>query len=78
MKNQNVLSTLKLRASYGVTGTGRYRQLQLSSGIYTEPGWRTQAIMGDEYIYTYRPEIVCIRPEMGNYNFMELWFRFRP
>ena len=56
MKNQNVLSTLKLRASYGVTGQqdgiGNYNYLP----IYTQSQDGAQAIMGNEYIYTYRPE----------------------
>ena len=56
MKEQDVLSNLKIRASYGVTGQqdgiGNYNYLP----VYTYSQEGAQAIIGNEYIYTYRPE----------------------
>ena len=56
MKGQKVLSTLKLRASYGVTGQqdgiGNYNYLP----IYTLSQDGAQGIVGGTPVYTYRPE----------------------
>lgn len=56
MKNQKVLSNLKLRASYGVTGQqdgiGNYNYLP----VYTLSQDGAQGIVGGTPIYTYRPE----------------------
>lgn len=56
MKDQQVLSNLKLRASYGVTGQqdgiGNYNYLP----VYTISQDGAQGIVGDTPIYTYRPE----------------------
>ena len=55
LKNNEVLSNLKIRASYGVTGQqdgiGNYNYLP----IYTISQNGAQGIMGNDYIYTYRP-----------------------
>ncbi|MDR0939328.1 MAG: TonB-dependent receptor [Mediterranea sp.] len=55
MRRQQALSTLKLRASYGVTGQqdgiGNYGYLP----VYTLSQDGAQAIMGNNYVYTYRP-----------------------
>lgn len=55
LKNNPVLSNLKLRASYGVTGQqegiGNYRYLP----VYAESKDGAQAIFGNTPIYTYRP-----------------------
>ncbi|MBN1924527.1 MAG: TonB-dependent receptor [Prolixibacteraceae bacterium] len=56
LKDSNVLSNLKIRASYGVTGQqdgiGDYGYLP----VYTisQPG--AEYLFGDSYYYTYRPE----------------------
>ncbi len=56
MKNQKVLSTLKLRASFGVTGQqdgiGNYNYLP----VYTLSQDGAQSIVGGTPVYTYRPE----------------------
>lgn len=56
LKNQNVLSNLKLRASYGVTGQqegiGNYNYLP----VYTYSVAGTEAFINGQYINTYRPE----------------------
>lgn len=56
LKDNKVLSNLKLRASYGVTGQqdgiGNYNYLPL----YTLSTNGAQALINGEYIYTYRPE----------------------
>lgn len=56
LKNQQVLSNLKLRLSYGVTGQqegiGNYNYLP----VYTYSQNGAEAQFGNEYIYTYRPE----------------------
>ena len=56
MKDQQVLSNLKLRASYGVTGQqdgiGNYNYLP----VYTISQDGAQGIVGGTPIYTYRPE----------------------
>ncbi len=56
LKDNKVLSNLKLRASYGVTGQqdgiGNYNYLP----IYTQSVDGAQALMNGQYIYTYRPE----------------------
>ncbi|MDU6447917.1 MAG: TonB-dependent receptor [Prevotella sp.] len=55
-KNQKVLSNLKLRASYGVTGQqegiGNYNYLP----VYTYSVAGTEAFINGQYINTYRPE----------------------
>ena len=56
LKNQKVLSNLKLRASYGVTGQqegiGNYSYLPL----YTSSVTGAEALINGQYITTYRPE----------------------
>lgn len=56
LKNQKVLSNLKLRASYGVTGQqegiGNYNYLP----VYTYSVAGTEALINGQYINTYRPE----------------------
>ena len=56
LKNQEVLSNLKLRASYGVTGQqegiGNYNYLP----VYTYSVAGTEAFINGQYINTYRPE----------------------
>lgn len=56
LKNQKVLSNLKLRASYGVTGQqegiGNYNYLPL----YTSSVTGAEALINGQYITTYRPE----------------------
>ena len=56
LKNQKVLSNLKLRASYGVTGQqegiGNYNYLP----VYTYSVTGAEAFINGQYIHTYRPE----------------------
>lgn len=56
LKNQKVLSNLKLRASYGVTGQqegiGNYNYLP----VYTSSVTGAEALFNGQYITTYRPE----------------------
>ena len=56
LKSQKVLSNLKLRASYGVTGQqegiGNYNYLP----VYTYSVAGTEAFINGQYINTYRPE----------------------
>lgn len=56
LKNQKVLSNLKLRASYGVTGQqegiGNYNYLP----VYTSSVIGAEALINGQYINTYRPE----------------------
>lgn len=56
LKNQKVLSNLKLRASYGVTGQqegiGNYNYLP----VYTYSVAGSEAFINGQYINTYRPE----------------------
>lgn len=56
LKNQKVLSNLKVRASYGVTGQqegiGNYNYLP----VYTYSVAGTEAFINGQYINTYRPE----------------------
>ena len=56
LKNQKVLSNLKLRASYGVTGqqegVGNYNYLP----VYTYSVTGAEAFINGQYINTYRPE----------------------
>ncbi len=56
LQNNPVLSNLKLRASYGVTGQqegiGNYNYLP----VYTISQNGAQALFGNQWIYTYRPE----------------------
>lgn len=56
LKESRVLSNLKLRASYGVTGQqegiGNYNYLP----VYTYSQDGAQAQFGDQWYYTYRPE----------------------
>lgn len=56
LKNQKVLSNLKLRASYGVTGQqegiGNYNYLP----VYTYSVAGAEAFINGQYIHTYRPE----------------------
>lgn len=56
LKNQKVLSNLKLRASYGVTGQqegiGNYNYLP----VYTYSVAGAEAFINGQYITTYRPE----------------------
>lgn len=56
LKNQKVLSNLKLRASYGVTGQqegiGNYNYLP----VYTYSVTGVEAFINGQYINTYRPE----------------------
>ena len=56
LKNQKVLSNLKLRASYGVTGQqegiGNYNYLP----VYTYSVTGAEAFINGQYINTYRPE----------------------
>lgn len=56
LKNQKVLSNLKLRVSYGVTGQqegiGNYNYLP----VYTYSVAGTEAFINGQYINTYRPE----------------------
>ncbi len=56
LKDNGVLSNLKLRASYGVTGQqdgiGNYNYIP----VYTQSVDGAQALMSGNYIYTYRPE----------------------
>lgn len=56
LKNQKVLSNLKLRASYGVTGQqegiGNYNYLP----VYTSSVTGAEALINGQYITTYRPE----------------------
>lgn len=56
LKNQKVLSNLKLRTSYGVTGQqegiGNYNYLP----VYTYSVAGTEAFINGQYINTYRPE----------------------
>lgn len=56
LKDNKVLSNLKLRASYGVTGQqdgiGNYNYLP----VYTSSVTGAEALVNGNYIYTYRPE----------------------
>ena len=56
LKNQKVLSNLKLRASYGVTGQqegiGNYNYLP----VYTYSVTGAEAFINGQYVNTYRPE----------------------
>ncbi len=56
LKDNYILSTLKLRASYGVTGQqegiGNYNYLP----VYTYSQDGAQMLFGEEWYYTYRPE----------------------
>ena len=56
LKDNKVLSNLKLRASYGVTGQqdgiGNYNYLP----VYTISQDGAQAQFGDQFVYTYRPQ----------------------
>ena len=56
LKNQKVLSNLKLRASYGVTGQqegiGNYNYLP----VYTSSVTGAEALINGQYITTFRPE----------------------
>ena len=56
LKDNPVLSNLKLRASFGVTGQqdgiGNYNYLP----VYTQSTNGAQALMNGSYIYTYRPD----------------------
>ena len=56
LKDNNVLSNLKLRASYGITGQqegiGNYRYLPVYT--YSQDGAKVQ--FGDQWYHTYRPE----------------------
>ena len=56
LKNQKVLSNLKLRASYGITGQqegiGNYNYLP----VYTYSVTGAEAFINGQYINTYRPE----------------------
>lgn len=56
LKNQKVLSNLKLRASYGVTGQqegiGNYNYLP----VYTSSVTGAETLINGQYITTYRPE----------------------
>lgn len=56
LRDNKVLSNLKLRASYGVTGQqdgiGNYNYLP----VYTQSVTGAEAMMNGEYILTYRPE----------------------
>ena len=56
LKNQHVLSNLKLRASYGVTGQqegiGNYNYLP----VYTSSVTGAEALINGQYVTTYRPE----------------------
>lgn len=56
LKNQKVLSNLKLRASYGVTGQqegiGNYNYLP----VYTSSVTGAEAFINGQYVNTYRPE----------------------
>ena len=56
LKDSNVLSNLKLRASYGITGQqdgiGNYGYLP----VYTISQTGAEYMFGDTYYYTYRPE----------------------
>ena len=56
LKNQKLLSNLKLRASYGVTGQqegiGNYNYLP----VYTSSVTGAEAFINGQYINTYRPE----------------------
>ena len=56
LKNQKILSNLKLRASYGVTGQqegiGNYNYLP----VYTYSVTGAEAFINGQYINTYRPE----------------------
>ena len=56
LKNSTILSNLKLRASYGVTGQqdgiGNYNYIP----VYTISQDGAQYQFGDEFVYTYRPE----------------------
>lgn len=56
LKDQKVLSNLKLRVAYGITGQqdgiGNYNYLP----VYTKSVDYSQAYINGEYIYTYRPE----------------------
>ena len=56
LKNQKVVSNLKLRASYGVTGQqegiGNYNYLP----VYTSSVTGAEALINGQYITTYRPE----------------------
>ena len=56
LKNQKVLSNLKLRASYGITGQqegiGNYNYLP----VYTSSVTGAEALINGQYITTYRPE----------------------
>ena len=56
LKNQHVLSNLKLRASFGITGQqdgiGNYNYLP----VYTSSVTGAEALINGQYITTYRPE----------------------
>lgn len=56
LKNNDILSNLKLRVSYGVTGQqdgiGNYNYLP----VYTQSQTGAEYMFGDTYYYTYRPE----------------------
>ncbi len=56
LKENPIISNLKLRASYGVTGQqdgiGNYNYLP----VYTQSVTGAEALMDGNYIYTYRPE----------------------
>ena len=63
LKNQKVLSNLKLRASYGVTGQqegiGNYNYLP----VYTSSVTGAEALINGQYITTYRPEAHVENPK---------------
>ena len=71
LKDNKVISTLKVRASYGVTGRqdgiGNYNYL------YDQSKWCRLSYRwhSDSYL---PPQSVCTQPEMGNNHFMECGF----
>ena len=83
LKDNTVLSNLKLRASYGVTGQqdgiGNYNYLPVYT--YSQTGAEVQ--FGNQFINTYRPEAyvsegavfqVCLRGPAGDSYFLECRF----
>ncbi len=56
LKNNPVLSNLKLRASFGITGQQEGIDNYSYLPVYTQSVDGAQALMNGQYIYTYRPE----------------------
>lgn len=77
MKNQNVVSSLKLRAGWGETGQQGVINNDypfLARYVVSDNGTKYQ--IGDQFYNTLRAQGM-IKPEMGNHNYQKYRFRFR-